>query len=55
MGDFTPSFRQLQTSLNNFLDKAKMLCDQRDLEEIKLEANTSNTDSADMELSLIHI
>lgn len=49
MGDFTPSFRQLQKSLNNFLDKAKMLCDQRDLEEIKLEANTSNTDSADME------
>tara|TARA_B100000575_G_scaffold254633_1_gene223928 strand:- start:1774 stop:2934 length:1161 start_codon:yes stop_codon:yes gene_type:complete len=45
MGDFTPSFRPLQKSLNNFLDKAKILCDQRALEEENLESDTINLES----------
>ena len=54
MGNFTPSFRQLKNGLNNFLDKAKMLCDQRDLDEKKLEADTINLDSTATESDIEH-
>ena len=54
MGNFTPSFRQLKNGLNNFLDKAKMLCDQRDLDEKKLEADTINLDSTATESDIKH-